>query len=988
MFRPTRSRAPRMRLALALLLCLAWAVGWAAASAQTFPPIEGITADDTGAVNAAAVNSAAQPLQQQGVKPLVVMLQNGTSDPESLAYSAAQQYGYGQDRQIDPDLFEILVTNNPRQYTILYGDNLAPVMEQARIGSKLSDRIALEALRPKLVDGDPTAAFVDSLKRAAREIEAYRNPPPPPTPVPSVVNNNNFDFSAIANALLWIFGVLALMAALAFIGPAAMRRYRKGQEAAERLRLLSEQLSQARDTAAGMITSLDFPADPSEQIQYRFLALALAQERPKQLADLTAEYGAVHTRLAEALSRFDEVSSKQHTTELELTAAVAEYQWVQGRVKEAQDFLQRLSELGKSVEGEVQSAPGEVDAAKKAVAAVSDATARLAAAAPDLQLPSAGELGATTAEQVHRAEQALAARPPMPLRAYEEARGAQNQAGLQLADLKRLEQAYAELVRRRSTLTDARRQGFSLTRVDVAFAGALSALSGAAGSWTADDAQAKEAAMLRAEAAIQRAGDAIGHTTALHADNAKALDKLKAAGEDLKRYIQEGARAFDEVDEYAPDTWQDIRGNGTEAQGRADRAFALWEQATQLNSVSPGAEQDFEGAAALIEQANSLIEEGRALITAILERLQNLQRSRSTARDEIAAADKSIAQGRAFIQRYDPDITPNPADMLEAAARQLEQAKVEIAQPKPDWIKVVQLARGANNTADKALADARSQEEAMEALRLKLQTARQQAEAGVSRALNFVSVHEGDVDRTAQGMSSEAQATLAAAQEVETRLQTGGAEDIERARLLDTATAAYAAARQKADGAYEQAFKQFQEIDSLRRDTAGVLQKAGNAVNQAAAYIRSNADVLDGGPERMLREAVALLPGRQDGADAATLRAMQGAAMKARTRAESAMKEASSQVQNYNEQARAREEANIGGLLGMFIGSAGDSAAGSSGGWWGSGGGSSSGGGHSWGGGGHSSGSWGGGGHSSGSFGGGGSSKGSWGSGGSSSGGW
>ena len=93
----------------------------------------------------------------------------------------------------------------------------------------------------------------------------------------------------------------------------------------------------------------------------------------------------------------------------------------------------------------------------------------------------------------------------------------------------------------------------------------------------------------------------------------------------------------------------------------------------------------------------------------LLDRLKHLQESQRTAQDEIAHADRDIATGRAFVAQYDPDITPSPVQMLDQAASILDKAKQEAAKPKPDWIQVVNLARQANDLADRALADARTQ---------------------------------------------------------------------------------------------------------------------------------------------------------------------------------------------------------------------------------------------------------------------------------------
>src|SRR5206468_6708840 len=139
-----------------------------------------------------------------------------------------------------------------------------------------------------LAGGDFNQAFVATFKQAASDIQLYGNPPTPTPPAPPVVTN--IDTRGIGNALLWVFGSVVVLVGLVIALPLLYRRWRQGQEAEARRRSLAAQLLQARNVADDMITNLDFPEDPRQQIQYRFVALALENERPKQLEEITARY--------------------------------------------------------------------------------------------------------------------------------------------------------------------------------------------------------------------------------------------------------------------------------------------------------------------------------------------------------------------------------------------------------------------------------------------------------------------------------------------------------------------------------------------------------------------------------------------------------------------------------------------------------------------------------------------------------------------------
>lgn len=986
-----------------MLLTLTWLLCWVGAAAQAFRPLNGVVSDDTGYLNASqinSVNSAAAGLQNLGVKPLVIFSQTERGYPSSDAVgrAAAVQYRLASSSStVDPNLLAIVVVFSPHDSAIIYGDNLRSAMEQKSSNGTVADDLRLNYLNPRLASSDYTQAAVTTLQQAAFQINLYRNPPPTATPQPSIVNNTSIDTAGIGRALVWIVGVIILLGLIIFLGPLLWRQYRKGQEQTARLRTLQEQLAQAKSVAADMLTNLDFPADPNSQIQYRFLALALSTERPQELQQITSQYHAVYTKLADALARFNTISERQITTEPDITQAIAEYQYIQGIAKEATDFIQRMDEQGKAVQGQATAAPGEIDAAKKAIAAATDELARLAAAAPDLQLPQPNTLLAQPISNFGDAQQSLEARPPRLLHAYDAAQAAHAGADAALSNLKALEQAYNQLGQQRTALANARKQGFKLANADAAFAGALSALQAAAHRLASTQANAVAQALAGANTAVQEAGNAVGGSIAEYEANQKALPQLEAAGEQLKQYIQQGAQAFDQVDEYAPSSWQDIKGNGTEAQNRADQAHALWQQATQLNSIAPESLQDFDGAARLIAQANTSISEGHALVASIFDRLKNLQESRRTANDELAAAAKDIEAGQAYVRQYDPDITPQPAGMLAQAAQQLQQARNEVGKPKPDWIEAVQLARTAHDAADRALANARSQEQAMEALRLRVQTTAQQAQVSLSRAQNFVQLHNADiVDRTPLNTLAQAQASLGEAQNELEALKSGAYEDAARAQRLTAAANAYTSTQQAADAAYGQLYTQFQAADALRKQTAAIVEQAHSTVEQTAAYITTNRGATGRNAEALLNEAMQALPQWQDNAGLQTLRTWQSSAQRAQGLAEQAMQEASSNVQAYNNRVQAQQNAAnaaaADAIIGMLAGGVGRRGGygggwGSRGGGWGGGGGGGGGFG-GFGGGGSSSGGWGGGGSSHGSWGGGGSSSGGWGGGGSSHGGW
>jgi len=948
-------------LATALALLAAWLLTWGAASAQSYPPLNGVVADNTGSLNAAQINDAAQALQTLGVKPLAVFSSSmfGASTIDEFANNAAANYGFtGSNGALDPNLFAIVVTTNPRQLELLWCDNLNAVMADPPAGQGAGTKIRTQFVQPQLAAGNYTEAYTSGFQQAATEISQFRiplTPTPAPTAAPPVVTN--IDTSGIGNALLWIAGIVVIGIGLLVLVPLAYRAFRRSQDAAARKRALQEQFTQARATAADMITNLDFPADPNEQIQYRFLKLALENERPDQLSDLTKQYNQMYGRVTDALARYNSLNGNKPSTEEELSAAIAGYQAVQSEINEASGFLGYLADLSKQVEAQTAGAPGEIDQAKKALAAATGSIERLAAAAPDLYHPQADTTLKEASDTLATAQASLQAQPPMPLRAYDMASAASTQAGNIAAAADALAATYAALSALRGKLSALQKQGYKLPGPAGADADIVKLLSDAARSLEKDQLDKSGDSLKQAAGRIDQAGKDADAAVALYASNAAALAHLQSAGEQVKGYIDQGAKAFDQVDEYAESSWQDIRGNGSEAQKAAAQAHDLWQQATALNALTPDSPQDFQQAAGLISQANSQLQSARKLIDAIIDRLKNLQESQRTAQAELTTAAKDIKSGQDFVAQYDRDITPHPADLLKSAAATLAEAQSAAAQTKPDWIDVVAKARSANDLANQALSEARSQHQALEARRLKLNTLLQQAQASMSRAANFASVHRSDVSQDVLGAIDAAGKQLQQGQTIAAGLEGGKLEDAALAAAYDNAANVLALGQMSADQAYNIALSQFNALENLRGNLDNAMRNANARLDEAEIFIREHSTALTNQPAYLLQQAQRALPDVGQTGDAQTINSGIAGADRARDWASQALSEAQSEYRSYQEEEDRRSGgsgAEIGaqvamGVLGALIssGSRSRSYRGSTwgGGWSGGGGGHSGGGG-------------------------------------------
>ena len=261
-------------------------------------------------------------------------------------------------------------------------------------------------------------------------------------------------------------------------------------------------------------------------------------------------------------------------------------------------------------------------------------------------------------------------------------------------------------------------------------------------------------------------------------------------------------------------------------------------------------------------------------------------------------------------------------------------------------------ARSSNDLADKALADARSQEDAMQARRLKVQTGQQQAAASVSKAANFATVHRADLDNSLFSALTSAQSNLQAAQTEVTRLQKSGLEDVAMGQALDEVAQKFGAVQQTAESAFEKAQAQFNALEAVRKQAYNAVSTATYAVEQAGNYIGMHSNVVGAYARQYLEQARRTLPGWTDGLAQSALNSIVESANQASNLAQQALASAQQDVREQeaqDEQRREEEEQkqrdDLGNLLtGLAIGALMSGGRRHGGGGWGGGG--------SWGGGG------------------------------------
>jgi uncharacterized membrane protein YgcG/chromosome segregation ATPase len=889
-----------------------------------------IVDDTTGRVDQAAVTQAAQALVRKNATVMVLVSDQTGSDPQTYASQRLATYNI-RANPLDPTAIVYLVALDRRNVFIYYGADW-----NATLGPTYKN-IADQNMIPQLARGNITQGVTAGIQGT---VDAIDNPP-----------GRGPNLTPIAIAIV--------VAVLIFVGiPLLVRSIGKRRSAAQALANARQAAEDARKRAGAAIADMGQALkDAQEKAKYDQISYP-----PAEVQQIGQWQRAAEGQFVSAQERFDAageaLAGQRAPAQAEYEANAQAYDQVAQLVEAARAQLAQAEARRAELDKLNDQAPGEVDRAKKALA---DAAARLESLGQDFARP----------------QEIL--RPAADLVAQAEAQLSEHRAADAIASAGAASAAIDELAAKLTTYADIREgisagraaaervaaQGYRIEAGLAAFDAAEATLRQAAAALERDPGSTSQ---LLAQAESQRTEGVArgGGMPALREANAARLDATKQAGEQIDTEIAAGRDAFKLVNEFAETTWSDIRGNGSESEEAAARARQLWERATTRNSME---QQDFLGAKQDLDAADERIGYAHTLIESILQRLKDLQAARDAARQEIAAAQADIDQGWAYVRSNDPDIGKNPERDLGQAAALIEQANAELRQDRPNWLTIVKQAQEANRLADQAIANARSEVEAMAKLREQAQRAQQLAAAEVQKIVQFVGLHKGDIPAASeqrlgklQGQIQQAYAALQAAE-----------RDEEEARAADlrAAVTRYAAIEHDAEALYAEIYAAFQRIDELRKQVAGRVELAERAIAQAEQRIQTYAQLIRPSAEatRLIEEARAELDGIGAPHDERGLQHAIQQADAARSAAERADQLITSQARQMQ-----RSDNDMGDFLGGVIvgsllnsghggqhgghhggGSGWSSGGGSMGGWGGGGGGG-------WSGGGGGGGGWGGGG--------------------------
>jgi hypothetical protein len=272
------------------------------------------------------------------------------------------------------------------------------------------------------------------------------------------------------------------------------------------------------------------------------------------------------------------------------------------------------------------------------------------------------------------------------------------------------------------------------------------------------------------------------------ADLARRIARAATALRAADRRVAAAARSFADLAALAPESWADVRGDGSEADAGLALAAAMLRALFDTPVETLGSDPALT-AALQLGRAGREIERARALASGIVARGAYLRHSRAAAETGRARLMAELA-GLTEAVASSPALALPSTQVVSRAEDLLAQAGSELDRVAPD----PSIARAMLQQAEEVLEslpgwDVRS------ARRLRLRALRRDAEAMVQRAGDYQDHHHGDVGRRALRRLAEA---LEARRAARRSLPAGGVEGL-RAWLRVAAIAEDALAIARAD---------------------------------------------------------------------------------------------------------------------------------------------------------------------------------------------
>lgn len=262
---------------------------------------------------------------------------------------------------------------------------------------------------------------------------------------------------------------------------------------------------------------------------------------------------------------------------------------------------------------------------------------------------------------------------------------------------------------------------------------------------------------------------------------------------------------------YAPSAIGSVTGNLAEA----EKAIASAASETERGRALPDTRRS--DAVVALRHAQASLASATQLVDAVDRLGKSLDDAASRVPAELSAASSDVTSARDAITQGGAPALPGGGDArasLQAAERELAEAR-RVAEARPlDPLLAVQHAVAANQAADAILAGVQAAEEAQRKRVQLATTAIAGARARVDRTVDYITTRRHGVGQTARTRAAEAEARLADAERLLPTDPDGAAAQAQRAQQL-------------ADDAYRLAAGEFEAWDRGQGPVAGPYRRGG-----------------------------------------------------------------------------------------------------------------------------------------------------------------
>ncbi len=804
--------------------------------AQNFPNLDAYVATDSSRIDVAAINKTAQELKDNGLEPVVLFIDGsiGHSLKDAEAYlDAAIKHYFPED---SPNRLIVFIGTKPLVFDdgqkplyIEYSDTLGPVLDKLSGTENLVDVIRNRVIIPHLIDGDYNAAIQAGLKDinnrylASQGITSQRLPTtsqvetPQTTPNQSTANNSPFFF------LL----AIPLLALLFFIfrgrnGGKSPTRAITAEEA-ELGQLLSETRSKIDDDLKVLTESENadnyFPANPEEQHNMKALIDILKDERADELAELKVEYKQNYDILHSSEIKYnalkDQEAAASHSLE-EFKSYLPEYKKISANLEEVKVFASGLSDKRDNLRTEI----AQISQRRAIVEDLLEQSKNVYSKLYLTDWPESEEVYYGFDEALYEVKNIEEAKPFSALAKLKVLEHDLQTANDAVSELSANEK---ELKNFEPWLKGKRAEGYKLDNADKLSEKLQEHILLAKNLLKENEYKVLGAQVEEVKELADDLFVGSKHFVSLYSENQNRFDLIEADSQRVKKSIEKAAIVFDLVDDYAPESWTDIKGNGSEAQKAADQAYEFYLKAKSLNDFE---EQNFDFAAEMLDLADSELKRAEGLANSIEKRLKNLQHAQKVAREELELVKQDLSEEWKHLKEEEVDRTvgQKAENIMIEAAQYVEKVELEFNKDKPNWLIMMAWIQKADKLADEALEIIRAEEEAMKRRQVIMESEKVEAEVALERLLEYARVHPNDMSSDTKILLESSQDYYLTAIQLEKTTKT--LRDVELVKAYQEAANNFDQAQEVADLAFNQAEKDFATMEDLRKDAAETIVDA------------------------------------------------------------------------------------------------------------------------------------------------------------------